>query len=361
VPIIRPIHASARSRRAGKSGRSVHRARMAGLLGLLIAAVSPMGAVAVAGVPPAARLLARDPGALVGGNTIVATDDGARVLAVPNRPNFILMLGSNGTVVARGGGNDQIGAFGSNDTIRAGSGDDTIFGGPGGTLIGGPGHDELVDTHPNATIVVRGSGDEVVLTGRGGRVRCSRGLRNEVIYRDATAVISASCRADHARILPERALHAPPSGLARLAQTKVTGDGTAFNPFMAPCEKVPRPNDLCTVDAFPPRYLGGLWDNEHVPAYACPDNFPWLHNQSYVPPGAAIPVGVEIQEDWGAPWPIAISITSALKRPGTKLVDYLSGTATGFPWSSATNWTLGTHWYKVILHCTDVGRLAAIG
>jgi hypothetical protein len=73
--------------------------------------------VGVAGVGSPGRLLARDPSARVGGNTIVATDRGEKVFGIPHRPNFILSLGSNETI-SGGASDDQIRAFGVNVTIR---------------------------------------------------------------------------------------------------------------------------------------------------------------------------------------------------------------------------------------------------
>ena len=53
-------------------------------------------------------------------------------------------------------------------------------------------------------------------------------------------------------------------------------------------------------------------------------------------------------------------LTATLGLKGSGLLSYTHGTATGFPNSSATNWTLGSHWYKVTLHCTDLTNLATI-
>ena len=70
-----------------------------GTVALFLVALVAVGAaasVASAASPRglASRLLARDPGALVGGNTIVGTDRGENIFGVPNRPNFIIGLGS---------------------------------------------------------------------------------------------------------------------------------------------------------------------------------------------------------------------------------------------------------------------------
>ncbi len=331
---------------------------MAVLLASLLAASLAIGSGAIALAPSPSRLAARDPGALVGGNTVVATANGGKVIGVPHRPNFILALGSHETIVARGGTTDEIGARGRGDTIRAGSGHETIYGGPGGTIVGGSGSDQLIETHDNATVVVRGTGDEVVVSGRHDRVQCARGSRPAVIYRDASDAVSASCRGSRTRILPVTALHGARSAPAEVAQAGVTGAGTQADPFEAPCASASK--HLCVVSSFPVRHLGLLWTNEHVPAYVCPDNYPWLYAQNYAPVGTTVPKGVEIEQD-DTPWPIGVMILSAAKKPGSSLIDYLVGTSTGFPWSSATNWTPGNHWYKVILHCTDLANLAATG
>jgi hypothetical protein len=130
----------------------------------------------------------------------------------------------------------------------------------------------------------------------------------------------------------------------------VTGDGSNDNPFRAPCD---RGGVDCTVSAFPKRTLSGPWANEFVPAYQCPDGHPYLLDESYAPPFTSWGHGVEIREDQ-SDFAIGVSIS------GHKLVDspypndVFGATQTGFPNSSATNWLWGgTHWYKVVLHCTS--------
>ena len=304
-------------------------------------------------------LAARDPGGRVGGNTIVIGGTGGTIYAVPDRANYILDLGSHQSVLADGAGNDQVGALGKDVTIRAGSGRDLIYGGAGGTLIGGSGHDTLADVKGDATVLVRGSDNEVVVSGHGDRVSCALGSRDDVIYDAVHDSVNRICHSDHARVRPDSRLHAP--GLARLAAaTTIEGNGSNEDPFVAPCTTVTKPH-FCTVSVFPERPLSGLWANEYVPAYRCPDDHPYLLNQDYSPGfGTVIPHGVEIAEDWGAPWPIGISITATVKPPGSGFIGYTYGTATGFPRSSATNWTTGSHHYKVIFHCTDLTNFATI-
>jgi hypothetical protein len=127
------------------------------------------------------------------------------------------------------------------------------------------------------------------------------------------------------------------------AAQAVNGDGSTGNPFTAPCDD---PADIdCRVDAFAGRSLTGLWTNEYVPAYECPQDHAWLLNQSYHPWGTRLVPGVEVV----GLGPVGVSISGAsFDRDGFSV-----GTLTGFPNSSATNWTLGTNSYKVILHCTS--------
>ena len=141
-----------------------------GTVALFLAALVAVGAgasVASAATPRglASRLLARDPGALVGGNTIVGTDRGGNIFGVPNRPNFIIGLGSGETIVG-GRGADQLGALGRNATIRGGRANDLIHGGPRHDVIyGGPGNDLIIDRKGTATIYT-GTGRDRVLCGR---------------------------------------------------------------------------------------------------------------------------------------------------------------------------------------------------
>jgi hypothetical protein len=104
------------------------------------------------------------------------------------------------------------------------------------------------------------------------------------------------------------------------------------------------------------RHLDGFWANEYAHAYSCPSTHPWLLNENYAPLGKTLPDGVSINEDWGS-WPIDVSIS----RARTDRDGYLTGTETGFPYSSATNWAGGDHWNQVILHCTKSKSLASKG
>jgi hypothetical protein len=295
----------------------------------------------------AARLAARDPGAHVDGTTIVGTGNGQTLRGVPNRPNFIAGLGSHETIVG-GNRNDNLAALGDDATIIARGGNDVVYGGRGATLVGGAGHDMLIDTQPGATIKVTGSNTEVAATGHHDRVICSARIHGDVIYAGASVSISASCRRDHARVLPASRLRVPQRGLRA---TAITGDGSNDHPFVAPCDDPTQ--DDCTVSAFPARTLTTAWQNEHVPAYECPEDHPYLFYKGYAPFGTEIPSGVEIVEaSWA--WAIGISISGTLTREDKTFV-FFSGTATGDAASSATNSLFdGTNSYRVVLHCTSI-------
>jgi Pentapeptide repeats (8 copies) len=298
----------------------------------------------------AAGLVARDPGARVDGNTIVATGSNEDAFGVRHRPNFIVGLGSNETILG-GAGDDQVRAFGTNVTVRAGSGNDLIYGGPRGTLIGGPGRDLLIENEADATVRITGAHTEVVAAGDDDHVLCSSSSGHDAIFDNRSTSIDPTCRKVHDRVLPVKDLGE--HELATVAAQTITGDGTTGNPFVAPCSN-PSAVD-CTVDAFPRRYLKGLWANEYVPAYRCPSDHPYLIYRRYVPDGALVPPGVEIDEGGGpggSPWPIGILISgfSTTRAPNGTVG---TGTHSGFLNSSATNWSTGTAGYKVSLHCTS--------
>src|SRR5436305_1559908 len=69
----------------------------------------------------AARVMRRDPGKEVGGNTQVATAAGRRLLGVPDRVNFMMALGPREVIVG-GAGHDEVGALGDAAQIYAGGG-----------------------------------------------------------------------------------------------------------------------------------------------------------------------------------------------------------------------------------------------
>jgi hypothetical protein len=307
------------------------------------------------------RLMRLDPGARLGGNTQVSAAPRARLVGVPRRHNAILGLG-RGQLVLGGRGHDQLGAQADGtrilggagpDLIRAGAGDqvlsggrghDHIFGGPGDDrLEGGPGDDRLID-RDGATMVLPGAGTNRVDVADGDgdeRVRCAPGSTNR-IRADRDDRLHPSCRrgASTVRYMGTPSGNPP----AHAAQQPVSGDGSNGNPYIAECDD--GSGVFCSVSSFASRSLSGLWKNEYVPAYECPTSHPWLHNQNFAPGGTALPLGVEVR----GLGPIAVSITGV----STTTDSFANGTATGFPNSSATSWSLGTNAYQVVLHCTNL-------
>jgi Ca2+-binding RTX toxin-like protein len=312
----------------------------------------------------AAQLLARDPGARVGGNSQVATATRVRVLGVPRRMNFILGLGPREWIVG-GARDDQLGARGDANRVYGAAGNDLIHGGPGAQMLyggpgidalyggrgddrldGGPGNDRIIDAQ-GATTVRTGTGRDRVDVGDGhpdDRVLCAPGSIKR-IHADGDDRIEASCRRSAAtRVIYRWPATAPP---AHAAQT-VSGDGSNERPYTAPCDDPD--SGLCTVSAFASRTFTHLWANEYVPAYQCPPDQPYLLDESYSL--ATLPNGVEVQ----GLGPVGVSITgvsTSQQNVGGQAVDVGMGTKTGFPNSSATSWSLRPVSYKVILHCTN--------
>jgi hypothetical protein len=332
------------------------------VVGIALLAVLAVSAVAIAGPARlAARLAARDPGARVNGDTIVVRGAGARVYGARGRPNFIAALGSHGTIV---GGNrgDNLAALGDGVTIIGGAGNDLLYGGRDATLIAGTGHDLLTDRGANATIRA-GSGDVVIAAGRRDRVLCSRGARNVTVYTGKSDSVSSTCRAGHGRVLPLgrlRSVRQTPRAANDEPRSSccVTGAGSNDNPFTAPCNSS---GAGCAV-AFPARKLQGSWANEYVPAYRCPAAFPYLLDKGYAPPFTSWPPGVEINRNTTIlGTPIQVGITGKSYFNEATRPNLFSGTLTGYPNSSATNWLWdygpglrsGANYYQVILHCTN--------
>jgi hypothetical protein len=138
----------------------------------------------------------------------------------------------------------------------------------------------------------------------------------------------------------------------------ITGSGTYNDPYKAPC--VTPQQSVCETHVFAARSLTGLWANEYVPAYKCPTSHPYLYNHNYAPAGTRLPSGVEVV----GLGPIGVSITATQWEEGPAEWDgwiyaYNTATSTGFPDTSATNWTAGTNYYQVKLHCTNVRSQAS--
>ena len=344
---------SARPRRAAGWTAAV-----SGVLALVLVCGVAVGAPASserAVLALAARLAAQDPGAVVGGDTIVATGDGARLFGVPRRPNFIFALGPNEVVFGGQDGN-EIRALAANATVHSGNGSNFVWAGRGARVFGGTGRNMVIATGSRATVWVRSRKTKIVMYGRHGRVLCSPGARGALIYVRADDSVGRTCRRVHARVLPVSRVHGASPGRALGGAGIVSGDGSNDNPYVAPCDD---PQDVdCTVSGFPVRTLDGL-RNEFVPAYKCPADHPYRSIYNFIdqpngPFGWSVGPGVGVQEDWGD-YPVALSITgvSSVQDPGFSSGVLWTGTTTGFPNSSATNWNSKSHWYRVVLHCTS--------
>ena len=88
----------------------------------------------------------------------------------------------------------------------------------------------------------------------------------------------------------------------------------------------------------------------------CPSDHPYLLNQVYSPPFTSWGPGVEVVRDEvnGAGFPINVSISgwAYFKEPTPP--NMVGGKLTGYPNSSATNWLWGgTHYYRIVLHCSS--------
>ena len=335
-------------------------ARICRVVVVMVVVGATLGVTALAGASLwqlAKQLVAKDPGARVGGNTIVVTGKGERVLGVPDRPNFIVALGTGETISA-GSRNSELGALGEHDTIVGGRGHELIVGGPDGTVIANGAHELVVDWHPNATIRLEGSDDEVIVSGHNDHVVCSGPAFGEQIHDTRSDTVSKSCRNDHNHVKHDAPTFVRAARTARAPTAHaadVRGDGSNDDPYTAPCDSPPS-HGSCTV-SFPARTLSGLWANESVPAYTCPRGrtggllFPYLDTHDYAPAGTHLPRGVEVQ----GLGPIGVSIEAKWTLEFTPNSFSLAGYPTGTlrDGSSATNWTLGTAAYRVILHCLN--------
>lgn len=310
----------------------------------------------------AAGIAHTDPGRFLGGDTIVGTGDGASLIGVPNRANFIFALGANETIFG-GGGINELDAVAPKVTIHAGHGNSYVWGGPAGTLIGGAGKDMLIDVYANATVRLQHAGDQVVLSGREDRVLCSPRARHDLIYVVLSDAVSGQCRA-HDRVLRYHRFvrHAGPAAAsASPASTAgspvIRGDGSNGNPFQ-PDTCGPPQLVSCTITAFDlvpmNSFMTGNYWTGYVPAYKCPADHPWLEDQDFTPPGSRLPKGVQVQEDWGNPLPIAFNITGVSSYGSSVDARLVTGITTGYPNSSATNYSIKRHWYRVILHCASL-------
>jgi RTX calcium-binding nonapeptide repeat (4 copies) len=294
-----------------------------GTVALFLVALVAVGAaasVATAAGPRglASRLLARDPGALVGGNTIVGTDRGENIFGVPNRPNFIIGLRSGETIVG-GSGADQLGALRRNPTIRGGGGDDLIHGGPRHDVIyGGAGNDLIIDPRGATATIYTGTGRD--------RVVCARGSVTRVFANRGDS-IAPTCRR------------------ARGSQDVYRGP----QPTEADAAQVPRDPNGCTNNpevncAFlaASGSLPGLWWSQKTPESQCPPDHQYLQFLDLLPFGTNAPFGVELVNIGNVGF-----FAARLVRPD----DYVVGAQSG----SVTNWALPSspQPWEMWLHCTS--------
>jgi RTX calcium-binding nonapeptide repeat (4 copies) len=355
------------------------------VVALALLLMVPVVSTARAGIPDdrmLTRLLRLDPGARVGANTQVLALDGARLLGVPRRTNFMVGLGAQQQIVG-GSDHDQLGARGAAsvvlgrggpdlihggatsdrlgggpgqdlihghdgpDMILGGAGRDLIYGGPGVDRIrSGPGRDRVIDDR-GATTVRAGSGrDRVdVADGRGDdRVLCTAGSLARVVA-DASDQVGDGCRVETAGAAGRRP-QAPP---ARPAQ-RVSGDGSNGTPYVMDCGRAGLVD--CDIGPFPRRTLNGFWANEFVPAYKCPPSHPYLFRQDYAPWGTSLPQGVEVRGLKTGNVGVSMTGISTIKVEGRD-GRYPTGALTGPGQSSATSWTGGEAIYQVLLHCTS--------
>jgi len=288
------------------------------------------------------QLADRDPGALVGGNTVIGVGNGSHLFGVPGRPNFIVALGDNATIVG-GHADDELGALGENARIVAPrKGHTLVVGGPGSTVVaGGAGHDLIYVPADNATIKVDSASDEVILSGHHDRVVCMKHAHDETVYLGKGDKAS-HCRGHHNHVMPLKKLAKPAQARARAA-VGLLGSGTDADPYIAPCAD---PDATECAIGFSARELCCFWSNEHVPAYACPAGLRYLLNHNYAPAGTTVLKGVEI-EGLG---PIGVSIP-ALFQASSPIGPRATGTRSSD--ASATNWSTEKKSYRVILHCVS--------
>jgi hypothetical protein len=332
---------------------SRRRTRMAVAASAAAAAALAISASAgPASAAPAHRLKSQDPGARLGGATLVGTSGHDRIVG-GSKADFIRALRGDDRVHG-GAGHDEIGGGPGNDRLRGGPGPDYLLGGPGAdTIAGGPGSDYIID-HRGPTVVSTGQGDYTVDVRDGhcdDRIKC-RGLKGTV-YADRHDTIRRNCRTGRGRVIYTKPPKAQKDHTYVSPAPNQSGSGTNDDPFTArlssdQCNQTQA--DACGV-WFNGRDLKGFWTNEYVPAYRCPASFPWLINRDVRSSDLALPRGVS-----GASDNTGVAITGYSgdvgKRIGPVAFRYATGTLTGFPYSSATSWTFNGG-YQIGLYCTD--------
>jgi hypothetical protein len=325
--------------------------RLVRLLGPAIALALLAATVALADNEKLAKHLHHlNPGALVGGKSIVGTKPKQELHGSHGKPNFIVAL-ADGETIHGASANDELGAIGDGAKIvPSNHGHSLIVAGPHSEIVvPGKGHNLIFSDAKGATIILESRGDEVIATGPHDKIVCAKHASHELIEVAKGEKVSKSCKGHHNQIEPVSAALSARSSRARAhSSAVVTGDGTNENPFTADCDD---PSQVdCTVGSFAPRTLPGFWANEHVPAYQCPPpDHRFLLNHNYAKEGTTLPNGVEVV----GLGPIGVSITAVTYERLSNGVARNTATVTGDSASSATNWEFDSNSYTVILHCTS--------
>lgn len=299
------------------------------LLGPAIAFLLVVATVARADFEKLAKHLHKlDPGAKVGGKSIVGTKPKQELHGVHGKPNFIIALGDEETIHGASV-NDELGAIGKGvKIVPSNHGHSYIVAGPDGEVVAtGKGHNLIFSHAKGATIILKSPGDKVIANGPHDKIVCAKHSSHELIEVTKGEQVSKSCRGHHNTIEPVPAtLSAHPSA-ARAHASAACNLGTVGE---------------CTVRATT-RTVKGLWTNDIVPRTSC-GPLMVLVNQNYAPFGTFLLPGIEV-EGLG---PVAVNISEPLRDPdlGNRVVGNDYGHATS--WSTAEK---GAE-YTVILHCT---------
>jgi RTX calcium-binding nonapeptide repeat (4 copies) len=282
----------------------------------------------------AQRLLKRDPGRRLGGDTIVGVSNEDLLLGVANRINFMIALGSGETIVG-GNRNDQLGALGKNATIHSRAGNDAIHGGPGHDVIsGGAGNDLITDTKGSATINTGSGKNEVEVAGHPGRDRvlCASGSVDR-IYANRGDSIAPSCRKASGSLV---AYHEPRPTKPPTAQHNECSSNNQNCTFLAASGSVPF---LWTTDTFPER--------------RCPPSHPYLLEKDYFTPILFKAPGMQPVGNIDYFMTVRFGPgNSPPKNPQPAI-----GNGVG----EVTNWTLQRQEWQMWFHCTSQIHLSYCG
>src|SRR5829696_3440861 len=179
-----------------------------------------------------------NPGALVGGKSIVGTKPEQELHGVHGKPNFIVALGDDETIHGASK-NDELGAIGEGvKIVPPNHGHSLIVGGPHSKIVvPGKGHNLIFSDSKGATIILESPGDEVIATGLHDRIVCKHHAHKELIEVAKGETVSKSCRGHHNEIEHMApTLSAAKSSAIAHASATVTGDGTDSNPYTADCD-----------------------------------------------------------------------------------------------------------------------------